>query len=130
LGRHAQDRSARPQIVFLPLVVRYRGRAERRHGVFAMDQRARGDGELIELVDHALPFGGVAQDADALVAGWMLGGFDPVPPDLSFEPRWCLRVVGQLLVIGLLADRKRQLEAEVRDPLIHATMSSRWLPGR
>jgi hypothetical protein len=41
-----------------------------------------------------------------------------------------LRVVGQLLVIGLLADRKRQLEAEVRDPLIHATMSSRWLPGR
>ena len=69
-----------------------------------------------EFVDDRLPLRGVAPDADALVGGWLPGVFvddDRIPADLPFETRRRHGVVGQFLVVGVLADRQRHVESRV-----------------
>src|SRR5271165_4572443 len=86
-------------------VVGDRRYTERRNHALMTKQRLCGNCELVELVDHGLPFWGVPPDADPLVCDGFPGGFidnDRVPPDLPLETRGCHRIVGQFLVIGML----------------------------
>ena len=45
-------------------------------------------------------------------------------PSSHSKPDGVMRVEGQLLVVGVLADRERHLEAEILDPLVGRSVMS------